>query len=60
MACLLHILCMCSVRLNPVVLPDGTKLDFEVRFGDHAVSERMPEPPATRMVQVNQINESAS
>jgi hypothetical protein len=51
---------MCSVRLNPVVLPDGTKLDFEVRFGDHAVSERMPEPPATRMVQVSQINESAS
>ena len=27
--------------------------EFEVRFGDNAVSERVPTPPSTRMIQVN-------
>ena len=35
------------VRLTPVVLPNGTVLETEVRFGAHAVSDRVRKPPAT-------------
>ena len=42
-----------SVRISDVTLPNGTVLQFEVRFGDKAVSPRMPEPPPSRMIQVN-------
>jgi hypothetical protein len=36
-----------------VTLPNGAVMEFEVRFGAHAVSERMPKPPPSRIVQVN-------
>ena len=41
-----------SVRLACPANPIGFR-EFEVRFGDNAVSERVPTPPSTRMIQVN-------
>ena len=41
------------VRLTPVMLPNGTVLEHEVRFGAHAVSDRVRKPPATGMIQVD-------
>ena len=38
------------VRLTPVMLPNGTVLEHEVRFGAHAVSDRVKKPPATGMI----------
>ena len=38
------------VRLTPVMLPNGTFLEYEVRFGAHAVSDRVKKPPATGMI----------
>ena len=38
------------VRLTPVMLPNGTVLAHEVRFGAHAVSDRVRKPPATGMI----------
>jgi len=42
-----------SVRVSDVTLPTGKVLEFEVRFGSHAVSRRFTKPPQTMMVQVN-------
>jgi hypothetical protein len=42
-----------AVRIADVTLQDGTVLEFEVRIGSHAVSERMPAPPPSRIIQVN-------
>ena len=42
-----------SVRIADVTLQNGTVLEFEVRIGSHAVSERMPAPPPSRLIQVN-------
>jgi hypothetical protein len=41
------------VRINDVVLPDGTTLEFEVRFGENAVSKRLATPPPSGIIQVN-------
>ena len=38
------------VRLTPVMLPNGTLIETEVRFGAHAVSDRVKKPPATGMI----------
>ena len=38
------------VRLTPVMLPNGTVLEHEVRFGAHAVSDRVKKPPTTGMI----------
>ena len=38
------------VRLTSVVLPNGTLIETEVRFGAHAVSDRVKKPPATGMI----------
>ena len=38
------------VRLTPVMLPNGTLIETEVRFGAHAVSDRVRKPPATGMI----------
>ena len=46
-----------SVPIEDVKLPNGTVLQFEVRFGDKAVSPRMLEPPLSRMIQVNIKND---
>jgi hypothetical protein len=42
-----------AVRINDVVLPDGTTLEFEVRFGENAVSKRLATPPPSGIIQVN-------
>ena len=42
-----------STRVADVVLPSGKVLQFEVRFGAHAVSPLMSTPPVSKMVQVN-------
>lgn len=47
-----------SVRVADVTLQDGTVLEFEVRFGSHAISRRMPEPPPSRLIQVNLASEN--
>ena len=46
------------VDLPEVKLPNGQTLNLEVRFGKHAVSERMvkQEPPPSKMIQVNKGN----
>ena len=38
------------VRLTPVMLPNGMLIETEVRFGAHAVSDRVKKPPATGMI----------
>jgi flagellar biosynthesis GTPase FlhF len=47
-----------TIRTNDIVLPNGSILQFEVRFGAAAVSMRMPKPPASGMIQVNLANEN--
>ena len=47
-----------SVRVSDVTLPNGKVLEFEVRLGSNAVSQRMPKPPQSRMIQVNLGNEN--
>ena len=36
----------------------GMVLQFEVRFGQNAVSRKMPAPPPSGMVQVNLANDN--
>ena len=38
------------VRLTPVMLPNGMLIETEVRFGAHAVSDRVKKPPATGII----------
>eukprot|EP01045_Picozoa_sp_COSAG04_P006474 COSAG04_NODE_319_length_16893_cov_23.060141_3_plen_865_part_00 len=47
-----------SVDLPEVKLPNGQTLHLEVKFGEHAVSERMVKkvPPPSKMIQVNKEN----
>ena len=47
-----------AVRIADVTLPNGRVLEFEVRFGDNAVSERMPQPSRTGICQVNLGNQN--
>jgi hypothetical protein len=47
-----------SVRIADVRLPNGTVVQFEVRFGQNAVSRKMPAPPDSGMIQVNLANEN--
>ena len=42
-----------SCRIANVVLPNGKIMEFEVRFGTNAISDRCPKPPESRMIQVN-------
>ena len=42
-----------SVEIPAINLPNGKVLRFEVRFGNAAISEKMPTPPTTGIVQVN-------
>lgn len=42
-----------SVSIPDVTLPNGKVLRFEVRFGNAAISGKMPKPPHTGIVQVN-------
>jgi hypothetical protein len=42
-----------AVRISDVVLPDGATLEFEVRFGENAVSKRLATPPPSAIIQVN-------
>ena len=42
-----------AVRLSP-----SRNGSFEVRFGANSVSQRMPRPPASQMIQVNLANEN--
>ena len=44
--------------LQPITLPNGAVLHFEVRFGDYAISSKVKTPPPTRMIQVNVANEN--
>ena len=46
------------MRIADVTLPNGRVLEFEVRFGDNAVSERMPQPSRTGICQVNLGNQN--
>ena len=43
-----------AVRLSP-----SRYGSFEVRFGANAVSQRMPRPPPSQMIQVNLGNENS-
>jgi hypothetical protein len=36
--------------------PNREPLYFVLRFGDNAVSKKRPQPPASRMIQVNVVN----
>jgi hypothetical protein len=47
-----------AVRLSNVRLDNGKVLQFEVRFGENAVSRRMPAPPDSGMIQVNLADEN--
>ena len=47
-----------QVRVADVALPDGRVLQFEVRFGAHAVSQKMPSPSPTGLCQVNLGNQN--
>ena len=47
-----------AVRIADVTLPNGRVLEFEIRFGDNAVSERMPQPSRTGICQVNLGNQN--
>ena len=47
-----------SVRIADVRLPNGTVMQFEVRFGQNAVSRKMPAPPASGMIQVHLTNDN--
>jgi hypothetical protein len=42
-----------SVEIPPVTLSGGNVLRFEIRFGNAAISDRMPTPPSSGIVQVN-------
>ena len=42
-----------SVTIPNVTLHNGKVLRFEVRFGNAAISAKMPQPPSTGIVQVN-------
>jgi hypothetical protein len=46
------------VRISDVKLPNGMILNFEVRFGKHATSGRMPKPSSTGYCQVNIANDN--
>jgi hypothetical protein len=47
-----------AVRISDVRLLNGSVLQFEVRFGQNAVSRKMPAPPDSGMIQVNLANEN--
>ena len=47
-----------AVRIADVTLPNGRVLQFEIRFGVNAVSERMPQPSRTGICQVNLGNQN--
>ena len=46
------------MRIADVTLPNGRVLEFEIRFGANAVSERMPRPSRTGICQVNLGNQN--
>ena len=48
-----------AARISDVRIPSsGMVLQFEVRFGQNAVSRKMPAPPPSGMVQVNLANDN--
>ena len=47
-----------KVKINPVQLPNGHVLNFEVRFGAAAKSAKVPKAHACGMVQVNLASEN--
>jgi hypothetical protein len=48
-----------AVRVPGVVLPNGRTLQFEVRFGQGAVSRKFRTPPASGLLQVNVATEDS-
>ena len=46
-----------AVRISDVRLGNGIVLQFEVRFGQNAVSRKMSASPASGMIMVNLAND---